>query len=438
VSLLFGLFAGWSPFVALVLAGWLLRTTVERIYQAVKVRLDRWYFDDLPVGGGEWLEDQARDRGLSLRVFAAGSNDKDIDAYYPSARTILLSQEVYYKCDPSFWAVAAHELGHAIVHARGVVVHGALLGARILSRSFTEIGTFLIFANVLYAVHEIDAVAFALLTASAWLFVLVLVDEAAASIIAIRILARDRRVRRRGLLFACIRLLAAFMTYVGALGGQVLLIFERGFVMDKIEQSRHFVPAPPLGSGGLLVTGLLSVFVLFFSARAILRSLRWTKVATGAEVTRRYWREALEVGARGLLALPLLWLVWDQPFGTWFAVACVLGLLASRLVVRVLVVLATGLLGFAVSILFALALVPLLRIAVWLMVRLGGSGRSFSASITERAPASADVKRSEAAMEEMRLESYNERSWLGRAPVAAFAAGHIVFVVVLWAKLLGH
>jgi hypothetical protein len=48
------------------------------------------------------------------------------------------------------------------------------------------------------------------------------------------------------------------------------------------------------------------------------------------------------------------------------------------------------------------------------------------------------VRRSEAAIDEMTVESYDGRTWLGRAPVAAFAAGHIVFVVVLWAKLLGH
>ena len=68
---------------------------------------------------GEWLQEEVSRRALPVRVLVAPSEKEGVDAFMPRARIIRLSRTSYMKRDPAHWAIAAHELGHALLYSFG-------------------------------------------------------------------------------------------------------------------------------------------------------------------------------------------------------------------------------------------------------------------------------------------------------------------------------
>ena len=443
----------WIGLVALVLLGEILRVAVSAGYAIVKRRLDDQHPDDLPMEAGEWLMAEVEHRSLDIEVLVSPTKTADVDAFLPSAKTIVLSQETYCKNDPSFWAVAAHELGHALVYRRLGIGRVVFSAARIVGKACVSVATSLIFANILFASHDINRMAFALLSAGVAMWALVLVDEAAASAVALRILARDRRLAARGLRGARLALAAAFMTYVGALAGQALLVLERDFVAERIERQRHFVPGHSLGAGSLALAAVLSFLLAFMGLHAIARTLRPRRATTAAEAKALGARTTLGQLVRGVLALALLGIVWDQPFGDGFAVACALAILASRSTLEIVFYPVARVLRFLIGIAMIVVLV-VVAIPVGLALASIRALRPARPEVplelqpvqaTEggaapypfgAVPLDADVKRSEAAMERIAIRLHNEPPWYERAPRLALAGCHLVFVIAIWAGVL--
>lgn len=78
--------------------------------------------------GGEWAAALSERAGLRLRLEPAGNRARVKAAYLPLGRQVVLSRQVWEGQDVWAAAVAAHEVGHAVDHARGGLA-GFLLAA---------------------------------------------------------------------------------------------------------------------------------------------------------------------------------------------------------------------------------------------------------------------------------------------------------------------
>jgi Zn-dependent membrane protease YugP len=414
----------WSAFVALVLLGWLLRSFVSSAYRRLKKRIDDAVPDHLPIGGGAWLRERLPD-GVRLIV----TNKHDENAYIPSARVITLSREVDYKRDASFWATAAHELGHALFYRTTFFVHGLFLVGRTLVYACTTAGTFLVFANVLYARADVNKLAFTLLEVSLASWLLVLMDEAIASVIAVRLLVADARVDRRDMVGAVTSLLAGFMTYVAAFVGQVILVLERDFIVGTIERHRHFTPAAPMDGGKLVAVGALGALLTVWAVYGAIRAVRKRDAITVQLVTEAQASNLLNDFGRALLGCLIVWLVWDQP-GDLVPLVSVVGLLGSRGPLEVV----AGLLRKVLNVVVFLLLVPFI---IGFAFFFSGLFKRIVGEKEDKIELPPDSHRTKTALERMEIDAYNHASLPVRLGPLTAPLLHLAFAAGLVAVLVG-
>jgi Zn-dependent membrane protease YugP len=342
----------WAAFVGLVLLGFLIRNFIRHAYTRIRKRIDDAIPDHLPMGGGEWLREYApRD----LRIII-GPRDHDTGLYIPSSDTIVISPDVDEKRDASYWATAAHELGHALFYRSTILVHIVFMTGRVVATAGPIVGTFLVFANVLYARPDINALAFHCLEAGLAGMLLVLVDEAVATFIAMRIMFGEFRLDRRDRVGAFTSLAAGYMTYVGFFVGELLVVLQREFIVGMIERHRHFTPSAPMGGGRLVVVSVLGILLTVWAIYTGIRALRREEASDLDDVKRAEGGLSLHELGRGLLGLLLVWLVWDQP-GPLVPIVSVVGLLGSRLPLLYVSSLVDGLLKGLVIVVFGLLLI---------------------------------------------------------------------------------
>ena len=102
----------WIIFIAFMILSWL-------VSHQMKVRFRK--YSKIPVGNGmsgkEIVEKMLRDNNIS-GVKIGSVKGQLSDHYNPVNKTINLSHEVYHGTSIASAAVAAHECGHAIQHAR--------------------------------------------------------------------------------------------------------------------------------------------------------------------------------------------------------------------------------------------------------------------------------------------------------------------------------
>jgi Zn-dependent membrane protease YugP len=288
----------WAAFVGLVLLGFVIRNVIRHAYTRIRKRIDDAIPDHLPIGGGEWLRDRAELHGIRVLI---GPRNHDTGTYIPSSGTIVISPEVDQKRDASFWATAAHELGHALVYRSTILVHIVLMLGRIVATAGATVGTFLVFANVLYARADINALAFGCLEASLVGLLFVLVDEAVATFIGLRLLAGDERLDRRDMIGALTSLLAGYMTYVGFFVGELLVVLQREFIVGMIERHRHFTPSAPMGGLRLVAVVVLGVVLTIWAVHNAIRAGARREVAFGvAQVKSAEGTASLHELGRGL------------------------------------------------------------------------------------------------------------------------------------------
>ena len=252
--------------------------------------LDRWIADDLPLTAGEWLEHQLRARGLDGRLRVVTSEART-NGYAPWERVIHLSETTYFKRDPLYWAIAAHELGHArfeLDHPRAA----RAVRAKWPRKLATAVGFGLLFGNILFARHDADRVAFACLAAALALSVLPLVEEAVASTYAFAALRASKALTRGHVASALVLLIAAFLTYATLFAGYAYLMTR----WDEVERVTGDGRAP---SGGLTLVGKLAMigWTLVFAVRLL------------AMLGRR--RASLARVLTWFAAPSIVWLAWD-------------------------------------------------------------------------------------------------------------------------------
>ena len=102
----------WIIFIGFMILSWIVSMTLKSKFSKYsKIPLDNG------MSGREVAEKMLRDNGIT--GVTIGSVDGQLtDHYNPADKTINLSQEVYNGRSISAAAVAAHECGHAVQHAK--------------------------------------------------------------------------------------------------------------------------------------------------------------------------------------------------------------------------------------------------------------------------------------------------------------------------------
>ena len=102
----------WIIFIGVAVVSWLVQANLKR-------KFEKYSRIPIPNGmtGREVAEKMLRDNGLyDVRVISTSGSLTD--HYNPTNKTVNLSEDVYDSCSVAAAAVAAHECGHAVQHAR--------------------------------------------------------------------------------------------------------------------------------------------------------------------------------------------------------------------------------------------------------------------------------------------------------------------------------
>lgn len=103
---------GWIIFIGFAIISYLIQANL-------KSKMER--YSEIPVDGGLTGRDVAvkmlHDNGI-YDVQVTCTSGYLTDHYNPTDKTVNLSEDVYHSCSVAAAAVAAHECGHAVQHAR--------------------------------------------------------------------------------------------------------------------------------------------------------------------------------------------------------------------------------------------------------------------------------------------------------------------------------
>ena len=102
----------WIIFIGISLLSWLVSSRLQRKFEA---------YSQIPIPNGMTGKDVAEkmlhDNGI-YDVKATSTSGHLTDHYNPANKTVNLSESVYYSNSIAAAAVAAHECGHAVQHAK--------------------------------------------------------------------------------------------------------------------------------------------------------------------------------------------------------------------------------------------------------------------------------------------------------------------------------
>ncbi len=252
----------WSPILLVALLPGAFTSYALTVFKGHMNHLDHKYPDEMDEHAGFWLKQRIRERGLTDQIEVGRAKEwylAGLDAYLPFREKIVLGETTYEKQDPTFWAIAAHELGHALDFKRRRFMRPiSMIGRRAMSAFGPWVYAGLL-ANTFFGSSVANEVLFWLVVATLVGGTVVLIDEALASIIGLRILGADARVTpamipdmRRHLGFA-------FGTYCSSLLGYAVILLGWDAIAAYIEANAAFQPAEPLVPDRAMLGNVLSV-----------------------------------------------------------------------------------------------------------------------------------------------------------------------------------
>ena len=100
----------WILFIGIALLSWIVSSLLER-------RFKQYSKVSLPLTGKQVAEKMLRDNGIT-DVKVTSVQGHLTDHYDPTNKTVNLSDSVYNQANVAAAAVAAHECGHAVQHAK--------------------------------------------------------------------------------------------------------------------------------------------------------------------------------------------------------------------------------------------------------------------------------------------------------------------------------
>ncbi len=225
--------------------------------------LGRWYqrsSSPLPHSAGAWLlERLAQEPALGASLQELDKPGEE-NFYLPASRAIVLGAKVRDSCSAAAHAVAAHELGHALMHHRAPRLERFTLACRAQADRPFFWGMMLLFAASLHGDALAMDLARPLIAASVLLRIIVCVDELIASRLALR------ELRRHGLDAEHLRtsrryLVAAFSTYAAAAAAYALPLLSWGWFERRFADG-FLAPGAPLSCTGAAFASAAAVAVL--------------------------------------------------------------------------------------------------------------------------------------------------------------------------------
>ena len=172
----------WVIFGAIAIASWLVSANLQNKFK-------KYAQTPLGMNGKAIAEKMLRDNGI-FDVKVTSTHGHLTDHYNPATKTVNLSESVYGQYNIAAAAVAAHECGHAIQHAKAYaplkmrsalvpvvnfssnIIHWILLGGMILLNIFPQlllIGIFLFSLTTLFSFITLPVEINASTRAIAWL-----------------------------------------------------------------------------------------------------------------------------------------------------------------------------------------------------------------------------------------------------------------------------
>ncbi len=176
----------------------------------------------LPEAAGPWLEQQIRRLHLPVRVEVHPRDG--LDAYWPSVGAIGLSERTWGGCRPGDWAIAAHELGHAMNMASHPLVAQMLPTARLAQALAWRAFAAALLSAVLLDEPLLLPLALGFLGLSVVVSSVVCLDEASASWRGYHLLLGDKRFRREARDVARESMIGAGSVYGLGLLGQIAVL----------------------------------------------------------------------------------------------------------------------------------------------------------------------------------------------------------------------
>jgi Zn-dependent membrane protease YugP len=212
------------PVLLLAAAPFLLTATVTTVFFVVQRAVQGRRPDELPESTEAWVRGVLARQGLEgVQVGPVPAGSPGMDAFWPSASYIALKPATRARRDPTFWAIGAHEVGHAI-HARHPVWGPLFTSARGMSLALDRLLVAALVAGFLLGGATAIALVLGLLVAALTANAIVLADEAWASLTALRLLREDGRLGRVQLARALTSLIAALGAYVAGFAGRALTL----------------------------------------------------------------------------------------------------------------------------------------------------------------------------------------------------------------------
>lgn len=325
--------AVWWPIIAVATLPHTMLQVSTMGYRWHLNHLDRKYPDVLDEHAGYWLKARVAAAGLANEVEVGKTKEADLsglDAYLPLRDKILLGDETYDKQDPTYWAIAAHELGHAIDFRARPLLRPLSLISRVTSKQFVFWANAVLFGNILFGWALASDVWWFLLVGALVTGAVVLVDEALASRIGLKILSEEHRITPPMMKDLRRHLLVAFGTYFSGTFAVLLVLLGSEWIADYVETHAVFVPAEPLYPGRTTLANGLSLAVLMVMLAAErTRIARWGRRLRGKDQPDLGGRVSNTSIKSGCLTFVIGFVVtagffvevWDQPLGLWYRAA---------------------------------------------------------------------------------------------------------------------
>ena len=305
----------WPLLVALSLPFVLSTVATSAFFLAARVR-ERRRPDTLPLSTGEWVAEQIEALGLTGEVEVGLSpTGGNVDAYWPESRYLGLNRKTFNRRDPAFWAIGAHELGHALTLRRHAALQHGLPAARAVVIVFERLAIAILLVNIALGWTPGLWLAAAAIGISLVANVVVVADEGFASLQAWRILRSDARLDAGDHRVVASSLVAAFVSYLGAVVGRIVLLGAFPWLVGLYATVDG--PPPPDAPTWWLV-GMVFALTALLGKRAvqlILRAVKPKQVHVQTQLAKEQWRQTVGDLAGALGAAALVGLTWRTPMG---------------------------------------------------------------------------------------------------------------------------
>lgn len=259
--------------------------------------------DDLPQTAGAWLHTRLDTLGLPYRALTSRRHPNHCD---PRRRLIVLASETSFKPDPVYWAIAAHELGHARAPAW---FRDLATGATLVRAAAVAVATAFACAGVLYDLPVAKAVALVVFAAAIATKAVSLVDEAYASITAQRELraagldARRLRASRSALCWAFATHLSTFVVELALLAWWPLAGMDLSRAPSTLTGLGTVVA---VAATGLILLRLVMPARWFMHAPRLVTAIDMLAAAAPLVFLVLAWDSAIAIGSPWLVVLALV------------------------------------------------------------------------------------------------------------------------------------